>query len=120
MEILFRAKSIKSRKWVTGFYFEEHDIPITKEDSHGDNIESETYSSYSIFNKENEQIWTEIEKKTVGQLVCHDKNENEVWSNSKVKYGSGVYGLKYSVNGWYIDDVSYPNFEEKDIEVVAD
>lgn len=54
------------------------------------------------------------------EFVCLDKNRNSVYSNSKVKYFGKVYGLKYLTNGWYIDDISYPNFEEKDIEVVAD
>ena len=57
---------------------------------------------------------------SVGQFVCLDKNKNKVWSNSKVKYFGKIYALKYLTNGWYIDNVSYPLFEEKDIDVVAD
>lgn len=69
---------------------------------------------------ENGFLMLQIDPASVGQLICKDKYGSDVWSNSKVKYFGKIYELKYITNGWYIDDISYPNFDEKDIETVSD
>ncbi len=106
--ILFRGKNSKD-EWKEGFYLEyaeEGELPTCY-------VVPGKYSSKPI-----EEFIVCAE--SVGQLICNDKNKNQVWSNSKVKYFGKIYGLIYLTNGWYINDISYPNFEEKDIEVISD
>jgi hypothetical protein len=106
--ILFRGKNSKN-EWKEGFYFEyaeEGELPKC-------HVVPGKYSSKPI-----EEFIVCAE--SVGQLICKDKNGNDVWSNSKVKYYDKIYSFIYNTNGWYIDDGISSNFDEKDIEVVAD
>lgn len=108
IEIKFRGKIIETcydkniDGWAIGNY-----IYDAENDSH-------------IIQLQNLNCQFYVDGNTIGQLVCFDKKGNEVYSNSKIKYFGREYGLKYLTNGWYIDSVSYPNFEEKDIEVIVD
>ena len=110
MKLLFRAKEVETGIWRKGFFTRKKEgsliIPVIeteKEWDSGDFIET-----------------FHIDGNTLGQRVCEDKHGNTIWSNSKVKYYDKIYSLKYSVNGWYIDDGILSNFDENEIEVVAD
>lgn len=110
-QILFRAKSVEKNEWVTGFYVEEHNIPINKDDGNGESVECGTCSSYSIFNPENEKIWTEIKKETVGQLFSGmpASNSEQLFQKDIIE----ANGSKYYMDDFFDWHVSYSMIQEE-------
>jgi len=109
-QILFRAKSVGKNEWVTGFYVEEHNIPITKDEGNGENVNCGTYSSYSIFNPRNEKTWTEVKKETVGQLFSGmpASNSSQLFQKDIIEVNGNKYHMD-SLFDWY---VSYSGIQE--------
>ena len=102
MEILFKGISKRTNLPVEGSYFNAS-------------------TGHTIIENggEEQDDFHFVEKESIGQLICYDKNGNKVWSNSKIKYYDEIYSLKYSVNGWYIDDNIMTNFDQHEIEVIT-
>jgi len=110
-QILFRAKSVEKNEWVTGFYIEEHNTPINKEDGNGDSVECGAYSSYYIFNPDNEKIWTEVKKETVGQLFAGmpATNSDKLFQKDIIQVENEKYHMDIFFD-WYI---SYSTIQEE-------
>jgi len=115
-QILFRAKSVEKNEWVTGFYTEEYDISVNKEDSNGCIVECGTRNSYSIFNQDNEKTWTEVKKETVGQLFAGMPaiNSDKLFQKDIIQ----VENEKYHLDNFFDWHISYSTIQ-KEITLVG-
>ena len=107
---MYRAKEEKTGVWRIGYFTRKKSggliEPVIEVEYESD---SEDYIESYI-----------IDGNTLGILVCKDKNNKNVWSNSKVIYNNLVYDLIYNINGYYINDGISSNFDENEIEVICD
>ena len=113
-EILFRAKSIQTDKWITGYYFEDEDgksymgymgkeryIPDTRDWDTAEYYENNPTYNW-VFVKE------EVVSETVGQYTSlTDKNDTKIFEGDIVRigrqfgkylYGEDNYVCKYDAN----------------------
>ncbi|MBR2385685.1 hypothetical protein IKA92_07410 [bacterium] len=69
-EIIFRAKSLKNKKWVFGFYSQFHNRPVVNEpNSHQIFEVLEDEKAIRLFNTSIGGIWHIIDEKTLGQFT---------------------------------------------------